>query len=415
MQKLLIGILFLCLVLLCSCRQDIKMKDDLIIKLLESKPALFSHILDKAQDYEIQVMYTQIDRDSNNVPAFKSHILKAKPDTYFYPASSIKLYGAILALQKINNLEIEGLDKFTPLRIDSVSSGQTAVDSDTTSENRLPSIAHYIKKVFLVSDNDAFNRFYEFTGQQAVNEELWQKGFTKTRIFHRLSVALTPDQNRYTNPFTFYQGDEVIYRQPQLYNADDYSYLLDGFKRGQAYYSNDELIKEPMDFSFKNYTPLEELQSVLKSVLFPESVPEKQRFNLKNDDYNFLRKYMSMLPCESSYPKYDQYDSYCKFFMFGSSKDRIPENIRIFNKVGDAYGQMIDNAYIIDFDNGVEFLLTAVIYVNKNQILNDNNYEYEQTGMPFLANLGRTIYEYELDRKREYKPDLSKFKFNYSD
>ena len=57
-------------IFLISCGQDIKMKNELILKLMEAKPELFGHILDKAQDYEIQVMYTQIDRDSSNVPSF---------------------------------------------------------------------------------------------------------------------------------------------------------------------------------------------------------------------------------------------------------------------------------------------------------------------------------------------------------
>jgi len=412
-----IGILlvFMVCLLIISCGQDIKMKDELILKLMESKPELFSHILEKAQDYEIQVMYTQIDRDSNNVPSFTPHILKAKPGHYFYPASSIKLYAAVLALQKINQLKIDGLDKFTPLRIDSISSGQSAVEQDTTSENRLPSIAHYIKKVFLVSDNDAYNRLYEFTGQQALNEGLWQRGFSNTRILHRLSVRMTAEQNRYSNPFTFYRGDKIIYQQTQQYNADDYSYKIDGFKRGRAHYADGRLINEPMDFSLKNYSLLEELQGVLKAVLFPEAAPAAERFELTDNDYNFLLKYMSMLPKESSYPEYDMYDSYCKFFMFGASKEKMPANIRIFNKVGDAYGQMIDNAYIVDFENRVEFLLTAVIYVNENQTLNDNKYEYDQIGMPFMADLGRTVYEYELSRERAHLPDLTKFKMDYSD
>lgn len=74
-----------------------------------------------------------------------------------------------------------------------------------------------------------------------------------------------------------------------------------------------------------------------------------------------------------------------------------------------AYGYLIDNAYIADFKNGVEFLLSAVIYVNNNQIFNDDKYEYDEIGFPFLANLGKVIYEYELKRDKKFPSDLSKF------
>jgi hypothetical protein len=99
--------------------------------------------------------------------------------------------------------------------------------------------------------------------------------------------------------------------------------------------------------------------------------------------------------------------------MFGDDKEPMPENIRIFNKVGDAYGYLIDNAYIVDFENKVEFILSAVIHVNNNQIYNDSVYEYDKTGFPFMAELGKTIYAYELSRKRKNPPNLSRFKLEY--
>jgi len=89
---------------------------------------------------------------------------------------------------------------------------------------------------------------------------------------------------------------------------------------------------------------------------------------------------------------------------------KINPNIRIFNIVGLAYGFAIDSAYIVDFENNVEFFLTAVIYTNKNRILNDNLYEYTSEAMPFLKLLGEIILKYELAREKKYKPDFSKLK-----
>ena len=99
--------------------------------------------------------------------------------------------------------------------------------------------------------------------------------------------------------------------------------------------------------------------------------------------------------------------------MFGDSKKPMPSSIRIFNKVGDAYGFLLDNAYIVDFDKKIEFMLTAVIYCNSDEVFNDDKYDYETVGYPFLANLGKTIYDYEVKRKRKVKPNLSKFKMKY--
>jgi hypothetical protein len=94
------------------------------------------------------------------------------------------------------------------------------------------------------------------------------------------------------------------------------------------------------------------------------------------------------------------YDGYGKFFMYGDTKEDIPEYINIYNKVGDGYGTLSDCAYVQDTKNKVEFLLTATILVNKNAIFNDNNYEYDEIGLPFLAELGRALYTYELNREK---------------
>lgn len=87
--------------------------------------------------------------------------------------------------------------------------------------------------------------------------------------------------------------------------------------------------------------------------------------------------------------------------------------MRIFNKYGDSYGFIIDNAYIVDFENNVEFMLSAVVQSNEDGIYNDDRYEYKEVCYPFMKNLGRLIYEYEVGRNKEHKADLSRFRMDY--
>ena len=390
--------------------------ENVLIQILQSNPKLFGSVLENAENYKLQILYTQIDRDKNNKPRFTSHSYRLNKSDYFYPASTVKLPAAILALEKLKNLNIPGLTKYTSLKIDSAYSNETSVSTDSTAENNLPSIANYIKKIFLVSDNDAFNRLYEFLGQQYFNETLWKKGFKDVKIIRRLETAMTPEENRITNPFTFYNDGKILYHQPPVQNVTVYKVKMKNVKQGRGYIRGDSLINQPIDFSYSNYISIESLQGILKAVIFPEALPGKQKFNLTEDDYHFLYKYMSMYPRESDYPAYtyasEYYDSYVKFFMFGNTRENIPDGIRIFSKSGEAYGYLIDNAYIVDFNKKIEFLLTAVIQVNENQIYNDDNYEYEEIGIPFLANLGKVIYQFELKQKRKFEPDLSKFRVN---
>lgn len=383
---------------------------------MKSKPDQFQHLLDSADFYEVQIIYVQINRDQENKPAFKRFYFNLDSSQYFYPASTVKLPAVLLALEKLRALNIQHLDKDTPMLHDSVYSGQSSVRTDTTSANNMASVAHYAKKILVVSDNDAYNRLYEFIGQENFNNELHKKGYSDTRILHRLERALSPDENAHTEAIRFFQKHGVVYEQPMLVNQNPYVSSTSILK-GKGYIKNDTLVSAPFDFSYKNFFPLNEQQRLLQSIIFQETVPAKGRFNITEEDRLFVLQYMSQLPTETTYPPYyqepDLYtDAYCKFLMFGG-KGAVPTNIRVFNKVGDAYGYLIDNAYIVDFDNNVEFMLSAVIHVNKDGIYNDGKYEYESVGQPFLKNLGNLIYEYELSRNKKHRPDLSAYKFEY--
>ena len=100
---------------------------------------------------------------------------------------------------------------------------------------------------------------------------------------------------------------------------------------------------------------------------------------------------MSALPYQAGYDRNEYYDGYVKFFMFGDSEEPMPEHFKIYNKVGYAYGTLTDCAYIKNTKTKREFILTGTIHVNENQIFNDDNYEYESIGIPFLAELGRQL------------------------
>ncbi len=376
---------------------------------------LLKHILDMPDTFQYQLIYTQINRDKNNQPHFKNYYLHLDKNKYFNPASTVKLPVVLSALEKLHELNIPGLTINTPMLTDSSYSGQVKVYTDSLSENGSPSVAQYIKEIFLISDNDAYNRLYEFVGQQTLNEKLWQKGYAGSRITRRFMPA-TEEENRHTNAIRFVQNGHLIYQQAAAVNTKPFDFSRQHLV-GNAYYNrHDSLINQPMDFTTHNVFPLQDLQQMMQSVLFPQSVPAKQRFALTAGDYRFLYQYMSELPYESRFPHYDTteyFESYAKFFMFKAGKAHIPSYIRIFNKPGWTYGFLIDAAYIADFKNNIEFMISACIYTNSDGVLNDDKYDYDTVGYPFFQETGNIIYNYELKRYRKYAPDLSTFKMDY--
>lgn len=389
-----------------------------IKKLLESKPELFSGVLNHPNKNEVQVMYTQVSRDKNNKPSFKTYTYRTDPKHYFYPASTVKLAAVIFALEKINELKVPGLTAYSTMITDSAFNGQTTVNEDKTAANGKPTIAHYIKKVLLTSDNDAYNRLFEFIGRAEINAKLKKYGLVNSRILNRLAIGDGGEREKNTNPVRFYDGEKLIYGQPAQYDPKNYPLTLTNLIVGVGYIDgNEQLVNKPYSFENKNVFTIADQQSLMKRLMMPEAYAAKQRFNLKPEDYQLIYTFMSKLPTESDFPKYDAkefWPTYAKMLFYGRDKNAIVDpNIRIFNKYGDSYGFIIDNSYFVDFKNKIEFFLTAVVQSNEDGIYNDSKYEYETVCYPFMKNLGRTIYDYELSRKKDNQPNLEQYRMDY--
>ena len=398
--------------LIFSCQPNPQV---LFVEGLEAYPTLKKVLADTAK-YQVQILYTQIDRNEHGNPLFTTHSFNLEDSRYFYPASTVKLPIALLALEWLEEQQLDGLNMETTMLTDSVRPSQLPAWSDSTAPNGLPSIGHYIKKILLVSDNDASNRLYELLGMDYINTKLREKGLANTVITQRLSFPISAEENRQFNPIRFVDTAGKTLLEIPARQADS-AYVVPGFpKLGRAYYKNDTLIQGGMDFSYKNKFSLSDLHGVVQRTIFPEAFVGIERFNLNEEHRNFVLKYMSMLPRESDYPSYDTtefYDSYSKFFKFGTDKAPIPARFRVFNKTGWSYGHLIDGGYFVDFETGVEFFVSAIVYVNEDQILNDDKYETQEIGLPFFAELGEYLYQLELKRKKQISPDLSRFKLSY--
>ena len=354
--------------------------------------------------FNVQVLFSPIYRDEEGHPYLDTtYHWGAKAGEYFYPASTVKMPVAALALQRLREMDVTGVHAEAHMIHGASREPQTAAELDSTSESGLATVKNYLRKIFLVSDNDAYNRLYEFLGQEYINTEMRKRGLDSSRIIHRLSVSgFDTLGNRWLNPVLFSEDDAITYELPERYSQFYDDLGLSGQVRGIGYYDSDldTVVYEAFDFRYKNYYSVADLHGTVGRLAIPEAYPEEERFNLQPEDYEMIWTAMAQRPQESDFPQYDYDDNYVKFWMFGdrdsTTTTDIPDNIRILNKVGWAYGYLTDASYIVDLETGLEFLLTGAIHVNDNQIYNDGEYEYEAIGLPFFGDLGRAIYQHQL-------------------
>ncbi|WP_422350599.1 serine hydrolase [Flagellimonas sp.] len=377
-DKVIASVLLLS-VLFVSCEGDSKV--NMLDVVLASDNPKIKMVMDSLEQFEVQIRYTQIDRVQDSV-IFTDYDFQVDEDNYFYPASTVKFPAAVAALEKIN--EIDSLSVNTRFYVEG--------DSVETT------FAKAVSEIFAVSDNAANNRLLEFLGQDQLNQRMEKRGVEPIRIAHRLSTSNADEIT--TKSLVIYLNDSTTSLSRPIINTYPEELTIKRVHKGSGYYDDEGLQNGAFDFSLKNYYPIKAQHALLKRIIFPESFVVEERFNLSSEQRQLLLDAMHMLPGDVGYDSEKFYDSYVKFFMFGDSTDPIPDHIKIYNKVGYAYGTLTDCAYIKDEQNDIDFLVTATILVNKDGIFNDNAYEYDEIGIPFLAQLGRELYQQELKRKR---------------
>jgi len=366
--------------------------------LQQSDEPAIKEVISNLESHEIQILYTRIHRDSRGKPSFERFEFQQNANQYFYPASTVKLPVAILSLQKIRKLQSQGIDITPESSMKLIFKNGLIKTQDSTQPNNKLTIAHLIKKLFLVSDNEAYNYLFDFVGEDYLNEYIHKIGI---KDFH-LSHKFTNEKYQDLSPsFTFfnYDNDSIYSQKPVVSNQKFDKSHLNGLLKGKGYIEKGEIIHEKMDFSQNNYASILALSQILERLIFPEIFNTNKQFELNPEDYEFLKYWMSRNPTEIKIPFYNRdkyFDSYCKFFIYGDTEGLMNDEIRIYNKVGLAYGTTTDVAYIRD-KKGIEFLLSATILTNENEIFNDNKYEIDDLGIPFLAALGREIYQLEKD------------------
>lgn len=360
---------FLLLLLCVGCQND---ENSPLRKVLNSELPAIKKVMENPDKYELQIMFTEVDKQESGKIVFKDYEYRVDDDVYFYPASTVKLPAAILALEKLAEYKTISKDSRFRMETDSIET----------------SVAIEIRKILAISDNEAYNRLFEFLGKDELNGRLKSKGIN-ARISHRLS---TPNADDLTSKPIIFQTMDSTLTIPRRTNKEIKSLKIESLKKGVGYMENDKLISEPKDFSKKNYFPVRSMHGMMKRLIYPELFPKSQQFKLRSKDRLELINAMMTVPRQYGYKPKEYPDNYVKFLVLGDLGDeRKPKDLHIYNKVGYAYGYLIDCAYIFNETTNKDYFITAVVHVNENGIFNDDQYEYDDIGIPFLAELGRQL------------------------
>ena len=353
----------------------------LLEKLLTQSAIFRDSIAPRAELFELQAIL-KVYRPDGRVEQYSYGLDTGR---YFYPASTVKLPVVQLALQRICEWG-NANDAILCLQ-----------DADSLKCRKL---ADDVLDILVLSDNEAFNRLFDWLGPQYINATLQDRGI-RTRIRHRLgrpAEALSNDSIALPLSFLLHaHSGDTLMKNPARKESLPASFShLEGQLKGRGFYTGKgELREQAFDFSGRNYLGLEDLLRLIEDI-HPNATGNDPLFHLCESGMQLLREGATKPPRLSAIEAHRGHeDGYVKFLYHGGSGMIQPGDPSISNKVGIAYGSMTDAALFFSAEDETvpRFALALTMLVNLDGVFNDDAYEYESIGFPFFKELGRLAWE----------------------
>jgi len=358
--------------------------------LLRTKEDDFRAVLAAKKEHRLQILLAEpVTAPDGKVTLRRSRL--GDPRQYFYPASTVKLGAAVAALLELQRLSREHGEVFT---LDASWRAGPGFDGDPVDPPWI-GVADDLRAMLIVSDNPPYNRCFELLSQKGLNEALWGAGLSSARMWHRLSEPRTVEEHRRTRQLGIRQGETSLGIASREAGAVLDNGAFDELLVGSSHMRGKERVEQPMSFADKNAITLEDLQDLLAMVVRPDIELGKRGFpELSVTARAFLVEQLGAYPRECPSPKYDEKshpDEYCKFLLPGLRRVVPADSLRVYAKIGQAYGFAIENSYVENVATGRGFFVAAVIYVNADGCIGDDRYEYESVADPFFASLGEAL------------------------
>ncbi len=361
---------------------------------LLGKDSIVDLVLKNRNKYRLQFIVTDIKRDKNGIEDFTTFDFTTHE--YFYPASLVKVPTAIAMLEILDSLHIS-YDSYIKMNQDFTCGNNDFVS--LSMKHNIP-ISLGIEDMLSISDNRYYSLFFNVVTPKVLNYKLQQWQLLSTNIYsgftgcpkgkelktHSYSI-FSPDGNRQlSSPKSILDSSQYLYRMPYTSDKLIGKYRIESGKK----------IAKPFDFNATIDYPLKDIHKTVLKLVFPDEVSENERFKISSHSRKFLLKCMGNYPREmtnDSYHNINRYpDNYFKYSIIGNQSELASTGrYRIYSKIGIAYGFVTESAYIIDFENQKDFIVSVSIFVNEDEIMNDNVYEYSKIARPFIANFTRVI------------------------
>ena len=363
--------------------------DTLLATIFGGGSSTLKAIVATPQKYRFQAVYSVV-----RGATLERHAYRADAE-YYYPASSMKVPITLAAYNRLSALRSAGkpgLTRDATLHIHPVTGN---------AEPYVTSLSRETWRALIVSDNVSANRLLGFVGHREVHENLWALGLASARVHAGFATGADIDPAELSPAIDVMvaggAAEQIPARKSDLKLPATNATSLGV---GTSVLDNGRVVPGPLSFADKNAMRITDLQDALVRIMRPDLLPKAPSGDTASkEDMDYVRQALGTLPSESGLAGYDRNvvaDYQLIPFLRGLERVRARGHFEIHSKVGQAYGFLIGNAYIVDKDTGRAFFLTAAIYANPNEIMNDDKYAYDTVSFPALADLAEVVTRHAL-------------------
>ncbi len=358
--------------------------------ILSGGSAEFQRTLSRAAELHIQIYYSRREKGIWRQYGFR-------PDAeWFAPASLVKLPLCAFLLADLQHRKID-------FRRASIAFPEMPNCAERAAELRQAQrVTRVIERALVLSDDSAYCALYDYFGPAKIAEWFARLGYpvgTKgTRVQARFG-SCGPERSTITGPVLVYQDRRLVHEEKRrapfrLIAAPK------PIQVGRAWISGARRIEGAKDFTTNNTMPLATIHQLLLVLIDPNSQASHLNGALKFPDplqlnadaRAFLIDCMARHPsaCEScNYTERKQTETDFRLLAVGDRQ--WPAGLQVRNKVGWAFGYLSDVAHLRLGQK--ECVVSCVMYLNADGVLNDGRYEYDSVGRPFMAELGRLLLQ----------------------
>ncbi len=168
--------------------------------------------------------------------------------------------------------------------------------------------------------------------------------------------------------------------------------------KGRAWVEDGKQIAGPHDFSDSNFMPLADVHRMMLELGSGQPLGGRPAVALCTRARALLAQLKALTPRACPDPAYapDQFaDDHAKWLIPVDGAGHVPAGLSIASKNAQSYGYIGDSAFIVDETREIAFGLSAVVFVDRDGVLNDGDYAYADIGRPFLRELGAAVLAYE--------------------